>query len=56
MTATTTDKDEPQADETIQSITCEDRGEGLNPRHVYLVGSAKCQCGQGPKLSERRME
>lgn len=34
---------------------CEDRGEGLKPRHVYLAGSEECVCGRGPKLSERRI-
>jgi hypothetical protein len=43
-----------QANETIRNVTCEDRGEGLNPRHVYLDGSRRCQCGYGPDLSERR--
>lgn len=32
---------------------CEDRGEGLKPRHVYLAGSEECACGRGPKLSAK---
>lgn len=35
--------------------SCEDRGEGLKPRHVYLAGSEECVCTHGPQLSERRM-
>jgi len=44
-----------QANEAINSATCEDRGEGRKPCHVYLDGSGRCQCGEGPDLNERRM-
>jgi hypothetical protein len=40
----------------IASLKCEERGEGLNPSHVYVNGSGRCQCGKGPDLSERRMK
>ena len=39
----------------VKQRGCEDRGEGLQPRHVYLDSSGKCVCGHGPDLSERRM-
>jgi hypothetical protein len=42
--------------EQVKRVGCVDRGEGLQPMHVYLDGSGRCQCGNGPKLSERRME
>lgn len=45
-----------QANDAITSATCEDRGEGRKPRHVYLDGSGRCQCGKGPDLNERRMK
>lgn len=38
-----------------KSRGCEERGEGLKPRHVYFDGSGKCCCGRGPDLSEQRM-
>lgn len=57
----TTDDDDIRSDfdaviEQVKRIGCEDRGEGLKPRHVYLDGSGKCVCGDGPQLSERRMK
>src|ERR1044072_1144151 len=39
----------------IAELKCVDRGEGLKPMHIYLDGSGKCECGQGPNLSEQRM-
>lgn len=39
----------------IRGLKCEDRGAGLKPRHVYVDGSGRCQCGRGPDLNERRM-
>jgi hypothetical protein len=58
MSVITDDDDDlaQQANETIRNVTCEERGEGLNPRHVYLDGSGRCQCGHGPDLSERRIK
>jgi len=42
--------------EEVKRVGCIDRGEGLKPTHVYLDGSGKCVCGDGPQLSERRMK
>lgn len=44
-----------QMDAVIAEVHCEDRGEGLRPRHVYLDGSGRCQCGDGPDLMKERM-
>lgn len=50
------DEDEVAADanRTIRSVTCEDRGERLKPRHVYVDGSGKCQYEKGPELGQRK--
>jgi len=56
MSIITGDDEDNEVKRPATTPTCEDRGDGLNPRHVYLDGSGKCQCGGGPKLSERRME
>lgn len=37
-------------------LNCEDRGEGFKPRHIYLEGSTKCVCGDGPDLERERMK
>ena len=46
-------------DALVAAAKCErrfdDQGNELKPRHVYLDGSGKCECGDGPNLSERRM-
>ena len=40
----------------IAAPECMDRGEGLKPCHVYVDGSGRCQCGDGPDLNERRVK
>lgn len=54
MTDLTTEK---EADAAIEQAKqgCVERGEGLEPCHVYLEGATKCVCQRGPDLSERRM-
>jgi hypothetical protein len=55
-----TGDDDDEVREEFNSIVdsvreCVDRGDGLNPCHVYLDGSGECQCKRGPRLDERRM-
>jgi hypothetical protein len=47
-----------EANETIHTArqSCEDRGEGLKPRHVYLEGATECVCKRGPNLELQRMK
>ena len=40
----------------IATLECVDRGEGLKPCHVYVDGSGRCQCGDGPDLNDRRVK
>lgn len=60
MSVITGDEDEVarEADSAINAARqgCIERGEGLNPMHVYLDDGGKCACGLGPDLNERRMK
>lgn len=56
-------KEQPEKEVAIEAnkiiaeakLSCEDRGEGFNPRHVYLEGSTICVCTKGPDLMKERM-
>lgn len=49
-------RDTNQAIDLAKKIGCIDRGEGFKPMHIYIDGSGKCCCGNGPNLNEQRMK